>query len=187
MRRPSRWIALMAAIGLALAISAPAFGYVHQTPRIVIVSPFHRMMRCGTYYTVKATVLDTKGKADQGRERPLVLQEVAVHATTRSATGSPRPARTVGPTPRSSWHAGPATASSGARSAWGSKAVSGTAVVHVVDPPGRARSRGSPRRCFRTPRRCPPPWTRRPPTACPVRPFRWRSSLWRALPSSFGG
>ena len=133
MRRPSRWIALMAAIGLALAVSSPALGYVHQTPRIVIVSPFHRTMRCGVYYTVKATVLDTKGKPIKG---------VNVHwsfkkSPSRNDTFSDR----ITTTSKNGWTytkvklaCRPGDRIIRAKVGVGSKAVSGTAVVHVLIP-----------------------------------------------------
>ena len=78
MRRRSQWIALVTAIGLALAISAPTFAYVHQTPKVVIVSPSRGTMRCGHYYTVKATVLDKKGKPVRGVNGQVVLQALAI-------------------------------------------------------------------------------------------------------------
>ena len=133
MRRPSRWIALVAAIGLALAISAPAYGYVHQTPKLVIVSPSRGTMKCGVYYTVKATVLDKKGHGIQG---------VTVHwSFKKSPSKNDKFNDTTTPTNKHGWAYTKVKLACKAgdriirgKVGVGSKAVSGTAVVHVSIP-----------------------------------------------------
>ena len=66
MKRRSRWLGLLAAIGLALAMTSSVSAYQGHTVKIVIVSPSRGTFTCGHWYTVKATVLDKRGHAIRG-------------------------------------------------------------------------------------------------------------------------
>lgn len=66
MKRRSRWLGLLAAIGLAFAMTSSVAAYHGQTVKIVIVSPSQRTFTCGHWYTVKATVRDKRGRPIRG-------------------------------------------------------------------------------------------------------------------------
>ena len=142
MRRPSRWIALLAGIGLALAINAPAFAYVHQVTKFVIVSPDHSTMTCGIYYRVKATVLDKKGHGIKGvtvkwsfKRSPSNNDKFQYVATTTNKHGWTYNRVKL------ACRAGSRTIR--AKVGVGKKAVSGLAVVHVRIPHKSSSATGS--------------------------------------------
>lgn len=66
MKRSSRWMALVAGIVLAFAMTSSAAAYHGHTVRTVIVSPSHGTFTCGHWYSVKATVRDKHGKPIRG-------------------------------------------------------------------------------------------------------------------------
>lgn len=66
MKRRSRWLGLLAAIGLAFAMTSSVAAYHGQTVKIVHVSPSRGTFTCGHWYTVKATILDKRGHAIRG-------------------------------------------------------------------------------------------------------------------------
>jgi hypothetical protein len=62
MKRRSPWLALLAGIGLALALTSSVSAYVGQVPTFITLNPFRATVPCGHYYSVVATVLDQNGK-----------------------------------------------------------------------------------------------------------------------------
>ncbi len=62
MKRRSPWLALLAGIGLALALTSSVSAYVGQVPTTITLTPFRGIVPCGHYYSVVATVLDQNGK-----------------------------------------------------------------------------------------------------------------------------
>jgi uncharacterized membrane protein YkoI len=67
-----RWLALPAALGLALAMVSSAAGYAGQVPTTIVVSPEKMTLKCDKWYTVRATVLDQGG-------HPILGERLRVH------------------------------------------------------------------------------------------------------------
>jgi hypothetical protein len=61
MNHRSRWLALLAGIGLAFAMATSVFGYVTQVPHSITVSPSSPTFTCGSSHVVRAQVLDPDG------------------------------------------------------------------------------------------------------------------------------
>ena len=66
MTRRSRWLALLAGIGLAFATATSVFGYTTQVPHTITVTPSLGTFTCGVFHIVRATVLDQDGKPIKG-------------------------------------------------------------------------------------------------------------------------
>ena len=62
MKRRSPWLALLAGIALALALTSSVSAYVGQVPTTITLTPFRGTVPCHHYYSVVATVLDQNGK-----------------------------------------------------------------------------------------------------------------------------
>ncbi|MEA2536569.1 MAG: hypothetical protein QOF11_803 [Chloroflexota bacterium] len=61
MKRRSPWLALLAAMVLALGITSTVSAYKGQVPTTVTVTPSKGTFSCDEYHTVRATVLDQNG------------------------------------------------------------------------------------------------------------------------------
>ena len=66
MKRRSRWLALLAGIGLVFAMTSSVFAYHGQVPTTITVTPSKGTFKCDQWYTVRATVLDQNGNPIKG-------------------------------------------------------------------------------------------------------------------------
>ena len=66
MKRRSRWLALLAGIGLVFAMTSSVFAYHGQVPTTIVVTPSKGTFKCDQWYTVRATVLDQNANPIKG-------------------------------------------------------------------------------------------------------------------------
>lgn len=67
MNRRNRWLAGLAGVALALALTTTVFGYAGQVAGAITVGGPSGVLKCGVALTVTATVLDAEGSPIEGQ------------------------------------------------------------------------------------------------------------------------